>query len=679
MPKEDQLSELGEAALAYARAGLWVFPVHTPNPGGGCSCRNRECTSVGKHPRTRNGLSDATVDLDRIESWWTMWPNAGIGISCGPSGLVVVDVDPRHGGDESWRDLVQALGPDIENTRIAATGGGGSHYIYRCPNGETVTSWANSPKYIGPLGPGIDLRARGGYIVAPPSIHATGALYEWEDDREPATLPHALLERIHGPRGSAGILAPLESTQDILAGVDDGARDWTLFRFAARLRAVDIPIDMAYALIEDAAAKSRPPFPLAEARKKVDSAYRRYSPGVGAFAEPVEAPKHEGGLQGRVLLGQAILGGIPEPTWVVQDTVPEASVMLIYGEPGSGKTLVDLAWHVDLANNGIHSVFVDEESGETLMGRRLAAMGADPKTIDEYFHYYPFVGIQPADADALVDYVQQVGARLVSFDSLADMLSLAGIEENAAGEVTKWMVAVAVRIARQTNASVVLIDHNAKDTTNVAYSRGSGAKKAKADGAWWVEKTADFDEKKMGKVLFHRKKNRPGFLPEVVHYDAGGKDGRLVIERAQPGANRPSIADPKVLSALEMLDARGESGAPIGDIRAHKQWTEWTARQVMTSLVQLGWATLSGEKRGAFYVITEAGSAAFSAQELLRVSHNEIRGSHNPDSGVLRGGEEERPPVGGSPPSLVKTAQGSNNRKPVKRDWWSFDKDEDED
>ena len=94
-----------DAALAYARAGLAVLPLHHPIGEGKCSCR-KACGSIGKHPHTRNGYYDATTDEATISAWWERWPNANIGIATGMiSGLVVLDVDPKNGGDANLEEL----------------------------------------------------------------------------------------------------------------------------------------------------------------------------------------------------------------------------------------------------------------------------------------------------------------------------------------------------------------------------------------------------------------------------------------------------------------------------------------------------------------------------------------------------------------------------------------------
>jgi hypothetical protein len=93
---------LRDAALAYARRGWPVIPLHhlAAKAGAGCSCPWPDCGSAGKHPRTVHGLKDASTDPDQIRRWWTRWPKANIGVVTGKaSGFIVLDIDPYHAGD----------------------------------------------------------------------------------------------------------------------------------------------------------------------------------------------------------------------------------------------------------------------------------------------------------------------------------------------------------------------------------------------------------------------------------------------------------------------------------------------------------------------------------------------------------------------------------------------------
>lgn len=196
------MKSLLDRALAYAELGWYVFPCHHPlkKTGWSCSCEiwkrekvdeNFDCSRPGKHPRTENGLDDATIDPEQIRAWWRKWPMANIGINCGMSGLLVVDLD-------SYKDSYQ--GDDLaldEETITSLTGGGGSHLFYRLEDSDTFGSSNKN------LPAGVDIKGRGGYVVVADSIHKSGNAYQWELDyspwdRDPAPIPpklRALLEK----------------------------------------------------------------------------------------------------------------------------------------------------------------------------------------------------------------------------------------------------------------------------------------------------------------------------------------------------------------------------------------------------------------------------------------------------------------------------------------------------
>jgi Bifunctional DNA primase/polymerase, N-terminal len=177
------------AALSYAVRGWHVFPLHHM-VNQKCSC-GEDCGTPAKHPRYHradlpSGHNSATTDQDLIRRWWARWPQANIGIAAGfVSGIVVIDIDPRNGGDLSLEDLEAEHGK-FPATVESQTGGGGRHLIYQHPGGHLRCGTDF-------LGPGIDIKADGGYIVAPPSIHASGKCYEWEVSSHPDQMPLASL------------------------------------------------------------------------------------------------------------------------------------------------------------------------------------------------------------------------------------------------------------------------------------------------------------------------------------------------------------------------------------------------------------------------------------------------------------------------------------------------------
>jgi hypothetical protein len=182
-------------ALGYAARGWAVFPLHTIISAR-CSCR-RDCPHPAKHPVARHGLHDATADERTIRSWWDRWPWANIGVATGTaSGIVVIDVDPAHGGTHSLAHLQSLMG-SLPDTLTARTGGGGVHLLYAHPGGEIRNTAGRLPGITDPL-PGIDLRGDGGYIVAAPSRHRSGAAYSWVDPTAPlADAPRWLRPPVH--------------------------------------------------------------------------------------------------------------------------------------------------------------------------------------------------------------------------------------------------------------------------------------------------------------------------------------------------------------------------------------------------------------------------------------------------------------------------------------------------
>lgn len=142
-----------KSALALAANGYFVLPVKTD-----------------KTPYIKNWQNDASTNPTIINKWWSEWPEAGIAIHAGKSKLIVIDVDPRNGGNESLKQLIKAHGKEWLSRYVVKTGGGGTHYYYQAD--ENI-------KYPTLLGKGLDLQGGNKYVIAPPSMHSSGNHYEW--------------------------------------------------------------------------------------------------------------------------------------------------------------------------------------------------------------------------------------------------------------------------------------------------------------------------------------------------------------------------------------------------------------------------------------------------------------------------------------------------------------------
>jgi hypothetical protein len=166
------MSELAVAAVKLAGRGFAVFPLQ---PG-----------QKRPHPRLApHGFHDATAAKMRALHRWRTEPAANIGVATGAaSGIVVVDIDRDAGGEATMRELMARRG-SLGAPAWTVTGSG-FHAIYAHPSREVPCS-------AGRVGPGVDVRAGGGYIVAPPSVHPAGAVYAWWADRPPGHMPKWLL------------------------------------------------------------------------------------------------------------------------------------------------------------------------------------------------------------------------------------------------------------------------------------------------------------------------------------------------------------------------------------------------------------------------------------------------------------------------------------------------------
>lgn len=182
--------DLLRVVLAYASAGWDVFP---------CI----EYSKRGKQPYIAGGFHSATTDPTQIRAWWGQHPYALIGMAV-PSGVVVLDFDPRHGGTP--HALEEFLGEKLPDTYTVRTGSGGWHYYYQTAN----TTIGNSNKG---LPDGVDVRANGhGYVIVPPSVHPTAHVpYKVENDMPLQALPDAV-ETILDPNHHRDAFAPIHGS-----------------------------------------------------------------------------------------------------------------------------------------------------------------------------------------------------------------------------------------------------------------------------------------------------------------------------------------------------------------------------------------------------------------------------------------------------------------------------------
>ncbi len=245
-------------AVALLRRGWSVVPVHVPLESGDCSCGN-DCSWPGKHPRVPwREFTEHLPTKEQVTEWFDdEFFGSNLGVVTGQvSDLVVVDVD---GTIEDF----QALG--LPRTRAVLTGGGGYHFYYRtgrqpCPSGISVT-------------PGIDIKADGGFVVAPPSLHLSGFDYTWLNRRKNLAKisPSELPQRATSSDGNG------EWVGELLGGVSEGERSMTVARLAGRYAQIGLTGDESLMLLVTWNKQNNPPLPLRELAATIRSVYTRHA------------------------------------------------------------------------------------------------------------------------------------------------------------------------------------------------------------------------------------------------------------------------------------------------------------------------------------------------------------------------------------------------------------------
>jgi hypothetical protein len=257
-----------DAALRLAGLGWAVFPV---SPG-------LKIPAIPKTaPHNGRGVLDATTDPDVIREWGRRYRHANVGIACGlPSGITVLDIDPKNNGVETmqaFKAAKQVLTPTI----IARTPSGGWHYYYRFEQ-----SLLNSKSL---LGPGVDVRNTGGYVVAPPSVLAGGYGYHWINSPLGGDIPRMPIWAVQKlkPRPPSLMTGPLVRVRDadaafrgvlkFLENAGEGERNASLYWAALRAAEGGWTDEGHVSLLVDSAAKIG--LDRKESVKTIGSAFKR--------------------------------------------------------------------------------------------------------------------------------------------------------------------------------------------------------------------------------------------------------------------------------------------------------------------------------------------------------------------------------------------------------------------
>ncbi len=517
-----------DEALRYLSLGWSIFPVEPPVLGDKESGKNPLVPTwqkYQKHPPTR----------EQVQAWWEAWPNAGIAIVTGRvSGLVVVDVDPQHGGTPEGLPKTQL---------VVRTGGGGWHYYYQYPEGIEH----RIPNQVNVDGTGKDVRADGGYVIAPPSGHFMGKDYRWETDRFSSGLapqwseapPSWAIAPEPKPEEVAGGKEKW-LTELLTSGAPTGQRNSSLVRMAGYYAAKGLPEDACLALCHRWNGSLPEPLGATEVEVTVKSAYKmeRRKEKSGGDEKPFE------GLKLLSLDEYMLKHGSGETEWTVQDWLPRATVAFVISPPQSFKTwtVFDLACSVASGQpflgqytvNGPGPVLLfQQEDAHMSIAQRVSLIGGErlnrvwPTLEDEvltiptitmgdlplHFHEERQLRFDHDEAmDSLEEHIARIRPKLVILDPL---YSAVDSEEYMAKAAKKMMRLKDLRDAY--DCSFVIVHHTRKsmDSWDRQQLWGSQFINAFIETSWLFRKP-DNTEPTDAVVLRHTKADGP--LP-LVHLD----------------------------------------------------------------------------------------------------------------------------------------------------------------
>lgn len=571
------------AAHDYVRRGWGVVPLYGLDDSGDCRCGRGSICPVktrAKHPSNGRAWQDNALSSGPdVQAWFEDHPHDNVGIVTGrTSGLWVLDID----GEDGIRTItaLAAEHATLPLTRIVRTGSGGLHYYWRHPPDFEVR---NSSSWIGP---GVDVRGRGGQVVAPPSVSARGA-YELIADHPVADAPAWLcdLVREHASYADAGASAEVRGAERVdiefvpqriteligtLIGEDEG-RYLHFYAIVAAVFEADYTQGQAVTLVAPWCAAvgkfvGRVEAEVARAWGKLElEAARRdaWVADAGGHPPAVDVPVAEAGE----VEADAELPEV-EPTWRPVDLEPILSgeyqpetpellvrtdgnaliypgrVHSLHGESESGKSLVAQAESARLVVAGQDVLYIDFESDAGPLVDRMLQLGCKSDQIRSHLTY-----IRPdtdpkmhAHERAELAAVMAKTYALVVIDGVTDALGVFGASSKDNDEISAFMRTFPRMVARRTRAAVVLVDHVTKDTdTRGRYAVGGQAKMNALDGAaYMVEVAEPLGRGLAGAVVLRVAKDRPGGVrPHCGAFrkvDRTQEAARVVVDStAEPG------------------------------------------------------------------------------------------------------------------------------------------------
>lgn len=544
-----------------------IFPLHYITKEGFCSCGYSDCSSPGKHPRTKNGLLNASNALKDVEGWWTGKNTySNIGIATGKaSGIVVLDIDGPE-GNESLAKLIEEQGEVLPPT-LTATTGKGLHFYFKIDDAIPVRNSASK------LGKGIDVRGNGGYVVAPPSNHVSGRKYTWVNaEREPAYCPGWLLDLMVEENKDENYYVPVRKPSYTMAGethpygraaleaiyrdisnCPEGGRNELLNKksyivggYVPHLITYDDAMDTLTNAAINCGLVGREIGKTIESGLNKGMSVPRYpnlngDERVDKLPEPLQTQDTSRGIA--LLKLSDVQKEKSDFFWGYR--LPLGEISILSGSGGHGKSFITMSIAAAVTsgtrlpdNKGKllrgNAVFVTYEDSLTkTLVTRAESLGIDPDKFyvvdgtNAFGEGYDMFGAN--HVQQLTNQIREIGdVRLIVIDPLGSFL---GATDGNSETQVRALMAPLVKCAHETNACVVIVAHHKKggheglSGTSAQMISGSQAVGAYSRS---VLQVAEDDEHR--KYLIHSKHNLSAKQDPLEYSIVGDGDGLPVFE-----------------------------------------------------------------------------------------------------------------------------------------------------
>jgi len=587
MASQSGISELHEAARNWAQAGFAVFP----------------CQPFSKIPATPNGLHDATTDLDQIDAWWSENPTYNIGISPARSAMFVLDVDPPLGVDTLAAKTSQH--GHLPETLTIRTPRGGLHYWFL----------GSCPSTVAKLGPKLDTRGEGGYVLVPPSYVRDGKgidgpyTYEGEcNEIRPAPAWIAGdIARLRDHQSAADnteldLPASVERARTLLrnyvqvgdVAIEGQGGDNRTYQVACEVLALGLSPALTWQVMSDEWNEHCvPPWDEEELAVKVTNAAEYMQNDIGAwtvaptqeiFAEVARTLTPEPAAPDKLSRfyphDESEQDQRPEPQWLLPGFLPAESTVMLYGPSGNYKSFLALDIALTLtsgiagygcpAREPYAAVFIAAEGSRAIERQRRPAWRL-ARQIEEPLPFYtidtmPLIG-RPQEVIEVVEQIKRRGIKpkLVVLDTIAR--AMAGMNENDARDTGEFIEAIEL-IKRELHCTVLAVHHTGKDEDRG--SRGSSALPAAFDAAIKVH-----TRKETKTVALYVTRFKDADEPEVPWTFEGHVVGPSLVffeistaEYRKLSHTEDAYSREKIGQALQELHAIGDASAVTSHVLA---------------------------------------------------------------------------------------------------------------